>query len=453
MEAPKGSLFSQLEEKSLAENEKEKDERYLKEAIEELKKGAPVIGSKPWNNCIESVSEKFIRGNIDRNMLPLSSKMVPLPTHSMSDSENREFEKMAMDDSIKISTAPMIAHSLYMFTPSLLVLMSANPSLAALDDIYSSCLEVARRWKESTDERERTFHVQNLIELQDIYELEKQRIMSEMRSERIWSIRTNAVEIIAHYRRIMNIIRSTNGFAGIDQDYATEMSALIHKCDRFMTKELQQLTKDTKFLTILDPLIGQIKETGNIYDLSKVNATKFQNQTINYTVEFVRIMERWILRVCTPHAHERFHFYHQSSVQIPIQTDLSHEEKVAIKNMRKTGFRAQSTYDPMIWPEFHRCKSLFSSIPASLKWPSAPPLPHCDRVTTANNIVACARILTEQTLRENIALKAFQAIAILSKDEYPDWPPNHSVVVLPNTNCPAGQEFPEILMGNPSDIF
>jgi len=235
------SLLAQMDEKASQKEKTSREEQYLQEAVEALRRGAPVIGERPWANYVEPISGSedtnlFVRGNVNRNLLPLSYKIVPLPAHTVSNRMKDHFDMMAITDSHRATTVPTVAHSLSMFTPSLLILLMATPSKRGLDEIYQSCLEVARRWKASNDPAERANLTQNLVELHGIYEEEEKKLTLETSNERIWPERTNAIEVIVQYRRVMNLIRLTNGFAEIDEDYASEMAALIHKCDRFMAR-------------------------------------------------------------------------------------------------------------------------------------------------------------------------------------------------------------------------
>lgn len=307
-------------------------------------------------------------------------KFVPLPYHVITNDQQDEHFKIAIEEFGKLSQNPLFA-SFVIPTPALLIRLSSRPGLRHLENIKQAKQEVIRKFQfltnspleqgetEEDRDQERRHILQNYIHLE--FQATDFPFERERYEDKGWSRYITTGEAITQYMRAKKMIEMTDGFSQFDAELRRVMRVYIHKANGRLTEGIKALGRSiNRYITEdVDGLVTQTLRHGDIYDLSGVNPALIEAACIMYTTGMIRLLERWILFVAGV-AGEEFMDYHciGNYTESQFLQDVTIQSRCARENV--------DAFVKRRGEENERWRSLPENLPNILKsftqWPDMP---------------------------------------------------------------------------------
>lgn len=327
------SLFEQIKKQTDDDGDdlidlKQKDDEFVDELANELKKLScssteeRIYPSFIANNLdeTETVDEngRYLFANADKSRIILDPRMVPIPPQGRIWLKAKR-EDLQRDVIESLINDPMIPGTLVIFTPALLMMMSGDPPLHVLISLLhekKKTLDEMNSIEKRGNEKEKpilNFGYQKLGRLEADILSTCFQIRNVKNAKKVWPARITAAKAAAEYRSIIQMLIENNGFYPKHTLEGMSVRTVIEDADVRLTEELDDLLKDKNLRTTIRPYMSQIINTLNLRSIDDPDlyggTAKFgpkllaevQHCMADYTINLLRALERWILRVAAPH--------------------------------------------------------------------------------------------------------------------------------------------------------
>jgi len=250
----------------------------------------------------------------------LDRHMVPIPSRGRV-WMNAMREELQADVMAGVLSDPLLSFSLVIYTPALLMLMTGAPpkhNLVALGYKQKCTLDELDELDARTDARAaalRNFGQQRLGHLEADMLAEALRFQRLRDTCKAWPRCITASDAAIEYHTLIRTLIENNGFYARHTLEGMTVRKVIEDANDQLAHELRMLLGDKQLRDVVSPFVRQLQRTMNLRSLDdpleKYEGTmpfgpallaEVQHSMVDYTLNLLRALERWILRVAAPHA-------------------------------------------------------------------------------------------------------------------------------------------------------
>ena len=369
-----GSLFENLNVDREVENEVPSERDMEREQfLQIVRENGPREGVPHPNYIYMDHKTGLLHADPDAEIVSLEHCMfVPLPYHALP-RDQEEHMKIAVEEFEKIAQNPLIV-SLVIPTPPLLIRLSCKPGMRYLKQIDAAkamLFQKYRNWKESGSkcELEKRQMLQNYMHLE--FQVSDFPTVRNRFEDVGWARYITSCEVLTQYMRAKKLIEMTVGFSNFDVEAREVLKVYISKANARLTDGLtimgREISRDLS--DDVNELVSQILCQGEIRDLRYVRPANLEAACIKYTIDAIRLIEKWILSVAGIAAEDLMD-YHQTSPYLENQfrVDWTLQERCTRENL--SIFTRRAAEENERWRSFAPDRPDVSS--TLIQWPSAP---------------------------------------------------------------------------------
>lgn len=253
----------------------------------------------------------------DKSEVLLDRRMVPIPSQGRA-WMNAESQNLREHVTADIVSDPLLSPSLVVYTPALLMMMTGAPPknvLAAFKNMQQKILDELDILDKRDDPEAavlRNFGQQRLGKIEADILAESLRLHTLQSTTRLWPKCITAEQAAIEYHVLIRTLIENNGFYSKHTMDGMEVRTVIEDSNGRMTEELNGLLRDKTLRKVVGPYISQLNETLHLRSIDDPELYKgeqpfgpdllaeVQHCMVDYTVNVLRTLERWILRVTAP---------------------------------------------------------------------------------------------------------------------------------------------------------
>lgn len=276
------------------------------------------VRSRKDADGIVNETEDCLYADSDASEILLDTRMVPIPSRGRAwmNAKSRNLQDDVMAD---VLSDPLLSPSLVIYTPALLMMLSGMPPKHKLMTLMNE-QKVTLSELDELDKRDdaeavtlRNFGHQKLGKLEADILAESLRVHALQGTSRLWPQRITAQRAAIEYHVLIRTLIENNGFYAKHTMEGMEVRTVIEDSNLRLTDELNGLLRDSNLRKVVGPYMTQLYETLNLRSLDDPELyggemefgpkllAEVQHCMVDYTLNLLRALERWILRVTAPH--------------------------------------------------------------------------------------------------------------------------------------------------------
>lgn len=254
----------------------------------------------------------------DASEILLDARMVPIPSQGRAwmNAERKVLQDEVMAD---VLADPLLPPSLVIYTPAVLMMLTGMPPkhrLAALLNEQRETLDdldALDKWDDAEAVTLRNFGHQKMGRLEADILAESLRVHVLQGTSKLWPKCITAQRAATEYHVFIRTLIENNGFYAKHTMEGMEVRTVIEDSNTRLTEELNGLLRDSNLRKVVGPYMTQLCETLNLRSLDDPELyggevafgpgllAEVQHCMVDYTLNLLRALERWILRVTAPH--------------------------------------------------------------------------------------------------------------------------------------------------------